>query len=212
MSGGLAASGDAALHIEQITAAELAQYASIPARFEVRSILRVELIDEGLPAPGAHAQVGGMRLTEAGVESPYTKDYDAYGETPEDWPRQFDVSRWAFFLAIASGRAAGAAAVAFNTNGVHMLEGRTDLSVLWDIRVHPDWRGKGLGSELFSHACTWSRERGCQQMKIETQNVNVPACRFYASQGAVLGGINRFGYFGQPQVGDEVMLLWYVDL
>ena len=202
-SGGLAASGDAALHIEQISAAGLARYASIPARFEVRSILRVEVIDEGL---------GGMRLTEVGIESPYIKDYDAYGETPEDWPRQFDVSRWAFFLAIAGGQAAGAAAVAFNTNEVQMLEGRADLSVLWDIRVHPDWRGKGLGSKLFSHACAWSRERGCKQMKIETQNVNVPACRFYASQGAVLGGINRFGYFGQPEVGDEVMLLWYMDL
>jgi GNAT superfamily N-acetyltransferase len=203
MPGGLAASGDAAFRIEQVSAAELARYASIPARFEVRSILRVEVIEEGL---------GGIRLTEAGVESPYTKDYDAYGETPEDWPRLFDVSRWAFFLAIAGGQAAGAAAVAFNTNGVHMLEGRTDLSVLWDIRVHHDWRGKGVGSKLFSRGVAWSRERGCKQMKIETQNVNVPACRFYASQGAVLGGINRFGYFGQPQVGDEVMLLWYIDL
>ena len=191
------------MRIEQITPAELGQYASIPTRFEVKSILRVDLIDAGL---------GGIRLTEEGLEPPYTKDYDAYDERPEDWARQFDTSRWAFFLALAGGQTAGGAVVAFNTDGVDMLEGRSDLSVLWDIRVHPDWRGKGLGSELFSQAAAWSRERGCKQMKMETQNINVSACRFYASQGAELGGINRYGYFGQPQVGDEVMLLWYLDL
>ena len=46
-------------------------------------------------------------------------------------------------------------------------------------------------------------------MKVETQNVNVPACRFYARQGCVLGAINRFAY---PDLPDEVQLLWYKTL
>jgi hypothetical protein len=58
----------------------------------------------------------------------------------------------------------------------------------------------------------WSRERKCTHLKIETQNVNVPACRFYAKQGCRLGAIDRYGYAGHPQVGHETMLIWYLDL
>jgi streptothricin acetyltransferase len=47
---------------------------------------------------------------------------------------------------------------------------------------------------------------------VETQNTNVPACRFYARQGCVSGGINRFGYAGCPAAAPEAMLLWYLDL
>jgi len=32
----------------------------------------------------------------------------------------------------------------------------------------------------------WSRSNGFKQMKIEYQNNNVPACKFYHKQGAVL--------------------------
>jgi GNAT superfamily N-acetyltransferase len=149
-----------------------------------------------------------MRLVEEGVE-PYTKNYDR-DETPMDWPKRFDVTNWGFFLARAGERIAGAAAVAFDTTGVFMLEARRDLAVLWDIRVRPEFRGAGI--LLFRHAAEWSRQRGCKQMKVETQNVNVPACRFYRRMGCELGEIRRFGYAAVPQVAHEVMLNWYLDL
>jgi len=44
---------------------------------------------------------------------------------------------------------------------------------------------------------------------VETQNVNVPACRFYARMGCVLGGIHRFAY---PELPGEARLLWYKAL
>ncbi len=178
-------------------------YAQVPIAFRVESVFRVELVEGGL---------GGILLREERV-TPYIKDYDAYGEDRlEDWPREFDVRNWGFFLACDGDRPVGGAAVAFNTSGVHMLEGRGDLSVLWDIRVHPDWRGQGIGAQLLQRAVEWSRERGCKQMKIETQNVNVPACRFYAAQGCRLGRIDHYGYAGNPAVAHEVMLVWYLDL
>ena len=99
--------------------------------------------------------------------------------------------------------------MAWNTPGVDMLEGRRDLAVLWDIRVHRDHRCRGVGTQLFKRAAAWARERGCCFLKIETQNVNVPACRFYAAQGCELGAINRHAYAECP---DEVELVWYVDL
>ena len=90
-----------------------------------------------------------------------------------DWPKKFDVSKWVFLLAMNGDTLVGAAAVAFDTTGVFMLEARKNLAVLWDIRVRPEARGVGI--MLFRYAARWSRAQGCTQMKIETQNVNVPA-------------------------------------
>jgi GNAT superfamily N-acetyltransferase len=76
-------------------------------------------------------------------------------------------------------------------------------------------RGKGLGSLLYRAAEQWARSRGdgktVRQLKAETQDINVGACRFYAAQGAVLGAINCYGYSSSPYA-DETMLLWYKDL
>lgn len=180
----------------------LVRYTQVPISFWVESILRVEPVAGGLQ---------GLALVEEAVASPYLKDYDSY-ERPTDWPTQFDVSRWAFLLAEENGRAVGAATVVFDTPAVDMLVGRRDMSVLWDIRVRPGYRGQGIGHTLFQRAAAWSRERGCALMKIETQNVNVRACRFYARQGCILGGIDRYGYAAVPSVAHETMLLWYLAL
>lgn len=190
-----------AIQIIEIPTSRLDEYDAIPSSFIVRSILTPELVDGGL---------GGILLREVPVAQPYVKDYDSYGELPSDWPRQFDVTNWGFFMATESGRPVGGAAVAFDTTGVFMLEACKDLSVLWDLRVRPEARGAGI--LLFRHAASWSRARGCTQMKIETQNVNVPACCFYQKMGARLGEIHRFGYVAVPAAAHEVMLCWYLDL
>jgi len=62
---------------------------------------------------------------------------------------------------------------------------------------------------MFKAAEAWSMAKGCRQLKVETQNINVPACRFYAKQGCVLRAIHPHAY---PEFPDEVQLLWYKDL
>lgn len=182
----------------------LPQYAKIPISFEVKSIYQVEMIDHGL---------GGIRLYEEKVHTPYLKDYDSYAEGgPEQWPKQFDISNWGILLAWVGETCVGGAAIAYNTAGVYMLEGSRDLAVLWDIRVQPDYRRCGVGTALFQHTADWARRRGCKRLKIETQNVNVPTCRFYVRQGCELGIFHRYGYAGHPQVEHEVMLVWYLSL
>ena len=84
--------------------------------------------------------------------------------------------------------------VAASTPGLALHEGRNDLAVLPDIRVAPARRGRGLGSQLFSAACGWARDQGLRQLKIETQNINVQACRFYARQDCELRAIHRHGF------------------
>ena len=44
-------------------------------------------------------------------------------------------------------------------------------------------------------------------MKIETQNINVAACRFYAQMGARLGKVHLYAYRAEGL--DEVELTWY---
>lgn len=181
-----------------IAAAELAH---VPIAFAVESVFDVSVLDGGL---------GGLVLSERRLDLPYVKDYDTLeGEHPTRWAERFDVSNWGLIGAHSNGVRVGGAVVAFNTAGVNMLEGRRDLAVLWDIRVAPEGRGRGVGSALFRAVEAWAAARGCRQLKIETQNINVPACRFYARQGCVLGTINRFAY---PELPDEVQLLWYKNL
>lgn len=154
--------------------------------------------------------LGGIVLVERPVAVPWTKDYDQdAGEAPARWLERFDVSRWGFLLARAAGEPVGGAVIAFDTPGVRMLEERRDLAVLWDLRVAPARRGSGLGRRLFAAAERWAGARGCEWLKIETQQINVPACRFYARQGCTLGAIHRFAY---PALPDEVQLLWYKRL
>lgn len=188
------------IEVREEPLAALAGYAAITIAFEVLRILDVAVIDGGL---------GGFALSERALEDPYVKDYDAGDGGPARWPERFDLSNWGVLGARVDGRLVGGAAVAFDTPGLLMLEGRRDLAVLWDIRVEPEARGRGVGAALFGAAVAWAAARGCRQMKIETQNINLPACRFYARQGCVLGGIHRFAY---PDLPHEVQLLWYRDL
>jgi GNAT superfamily N-acetyltransferase len=176
----------------------LAEYGSIPIAFEVRSIFDVQIIDRGL---------GGFVLVERACEPFYVKDYDAFeGDRPVCWADQWDLSQWGVLSAFVEGVRVGGCAVAYDTPGVNMLEGRKDLAVLWDLRVHPDHRGRGVGTRLFRAAEAWARQRGCRVFKVETQNINVPACRFYARQGCMLGTIHRYAYTDFP---DEVQMVWY---
>ena len=178
----------------------LDEFARISIAFEVRSVFEPVLLENGL---------GGIRLEERPVTA-YQKDYDEI-DPPSSWPVRFDVSNWRLLLATGAGQLLGGAAMAWNTPGASMLDGRQDLAVLWDLRVQPQARGQGVGRSLFAQAVAWSKARGCAQMKIETQNTNVPACRFYAAQGARLGDMRRFAYRAEPSIAQEVQLIWYFD-
>jgi GNAT superfamily N-acetyltransferase len=189
------------MEIKEEPIAAAAELARVPIAFEVESVFDV------LPRGGG---LGGLILSERRVDVPYVKDYDAAeGEHPAQWAGRFDVSNWGLIGAWSGGARVGGAVIAFNTEGVNMLEGRTDLAVLWDIRVSPEARGRGVGFGLFRAVEAWAAARGCKLLKVETQNINVPACRFYARQGCVLGAINRFAYRELPE---EVQLLWYRTL
>jgi GNAT superfamily N-acetyltransferase len=189
------------MRIREEPMARVGDYARVPIAFEVHTVLDVRVVDGGL---------GGIELREGRVRPPFVKDYDAIrGNHPTDWRKRFDLSNWALLAAHTGDELVGGVVIAFDTRGVHMLEDRSDLVVLWDLRVAPPVRRQGLGSALFVAAERWARTRGCQWLKVETQSINVPACKFYASHGCTLGALHRFAY---PDLPDEAQLIWYKKL
>jgi GNAT superfamily N-acetyltransferase len=185
------------LKIIEETPDALPEYEKIPIAFSVESRFRVELEKNGL---------GGIKLVEEPV-APYVKDYDEHEDyRPTQWTKRFDLSGWGILSAFEGKTRVGGAAIVCRSPEIEMLEGRADLACLWDLRVRPEYRNKGVGHRLFTRALVWSQKRACRVFKVETQNINVPACRFYARQGCRLGVINRFAY---PEILEETQLIWY---
>lgn len=181
------------MQIQQVDFSALGRYCTIAIAFLVESFL-----DVSGDSPGSFSCV------EQPVAQPWIKDYDEFG-SPSDLPSRFDLANWAIFLAIDGASPVGGCIVAHNTPGVDMLQGRTDLAVLWDIRIAPDYRGRGLGRRLFAAASTWAQCRRCLEIQIETQNINVAACRFYQRMGCRLVRITRDAYDECP---GEHQLIW----
>ncbi len=179
----------------------LDRYSAIPSYFDVNSMLDVEVLADGFK---------GMTFKEKKVARPYTKYYDTEGE-PFSW-LNFNTSNWVTFLASENKSLVGCLTVACRTPELRMLNGRNDLADVWDIRIHPDYKRQGYGARLFQEAVAWSRHEGFKQLCVETQNLNVRACRFYLKQGCRLGAINRFAYYSNPKERDEVQLIWFMDL
>ena len=189
------------MEIREELLGHLEEYARIPIAFEVSRILDLSLRDGG---------IRGFELLERPVTPTFVKDYDAIpGNRPTDWARRFDLSNWGLLSARLDGECVGGAAIARKTPGLLMLEDRSDLAVVWDLRVSPHARRRGLGAALFAATEEWAELRGCRRLKVETQNINAPACRLYASRGCTLGAIHRFAY---PEFPEEVQLLWYKNL
>lgn len=178
-----------------------ALYDSVTQNVDVRSVYQVRHVDGGL---------GGLLLEETPV-APYVKDLSQY-ERATEYEQHFDISTWRFYMAFDGETPIGALTLAGPTEGMNMLSGREDACVLWDIRVADGWKHQGVGQRLFDMAAAHAREAGYRQMIIECQNNNVPACRFYRKQGAVLGKVDMYAYYAEPDIRDEVQFVWYLDL
>jgi ribosomal protein S18 acetylase RimI-like enzyme len=183
-----------AVHEESV--ADLGAYASISIAFEVGEVLDVEVMEGGL---------GGIGLRRRALDLRYVKDYDALDGGPARWAQRFDLSNWCLLAAYVGPDRVGGAAVAFGAPALGTSVQEADHSVLWDIRVSTAHRGRGIGSALISAATARAAARGYRQLEVETQNVNVGACRFYARHGFALRAIDRFAY---PSLPHEVQLVW----
>lgn len=163
----------------------------ISIRFEGTSRLDIDELRNG-------------RIVEVPV-SPFVKDYDAKPDSGvEHLFGELDATNWIILAAFENNTRIGGAVIAIDTPGMHLLEGRSDLATMLDIRIATEARGSGIGTALFRAAEDWARKRGAEILTIETQDINVGACRFYHAMGCRVRRINAYAYEGL----DEVQVIW----
>lgn len=179
----------------------LNQYDKVSMNIFVEKEFKVEKINNGL---------GGLKFNEVAV-APYIKDLGKYAVVTE-YEKYFNIDNWQFFMVFDEAKPIGGMTLVSQTPEIRMLDGRDDLCVLWDIRVEDEYKHMGIGQKLFDLGVEWARENGLKQMKIECQNNNIPACKFYHKQGAILAKIDEYAYYDDEEAMNEVQFIWYLDL
>jgi GNAT superfamily N-acetyltransferase len=178
---------DQPMRIVQEGPESLAEYEKVPIAFEIRS--RIRLSDTGL-------------LVEEPVE-PRFKDYDAI---PEEKPTAHrHRPNLGIFPAFDGDQRVGGVILARDLPDFDITDGRSDVAVIIDLRVDPACRGRGCGRQLFEHAFGWARDNGCKLLRVETQDINVAACRFYERMGCNLLSFEEDAY--GPDI-NEVRIYW----
>ncbi len=178
--------------IRQESFAEAHRYMEVPSAFVADTVLDVR------------ERPAGLQLCERPLAKPFRKDYDAIND-PTQWRSQFDVSHWAVFAAYRGSR----------RSAVPSPPSTLPVSTCW--KAAAIWPFYGIcescrtpvvaevGALLFDAVEVWGALHRCRELKIETQNTNVAACRFYASRGCTLQQANRGVY---PELPLEIQLIW----
>ena len=171
-------------------------YASISIAFEIRTIVDT-----------ATLQIGSSIFSVRPAPRVREKSYDNYpGNHPASWGTRFDVDTWRFLAAYDErDQRVGGAVVITTPCSIAAIGGRPGHAVLWDLRVAPATRGRGVGTALLTAAEEVARAAGCRGLDVETQDVNAAACRLYARNGLRLLSIEAGAYHEAP---DETKLLW----
>ncbi len=141
---------------------------------------------------------GEWTWTEELVETPYEKQY------PDD---ELDYSEYIgnpdkiIFMAYVDNQCLGQIRLRRNWNKYCYIE---------DIAVGRVYRGMGLGRKLINIAIQWAKDSRMPGLMLETQDINLAACRFYYRCGFVLGAVDTMLYRNCINC-DEKALFWYMQ-
>jgi streptothricin acetyltransferase len=75
-----------------------------------------------------------------------------------------------------------------------------------DFAVDVEFRRYGVGRALMQKAVDWAKAKQLPGIMLETQDINVPACRFYERFGFTLRGYDTYLYKGLNPIIDEIAL------
>jgi len=139
---------------------------------------------------------GAWTYTELLYDVPEVKHYPEDDDNPEDYIG--NPGKAAFFC-YEEGACAGQIKVWACWNGYAFIH---------DIAVTRDHRGQGIGTQLLDAAQGWAKSKGLKGFMLETQDVNLLACRFYAKRGFHIGGADTALYANFDNA-DEIAIFWY---
>lgn len=123
--------------------------------------------------------------------------FEVSEENPENWKSFISLDNFKLVGIYQDATLVAAMSLVHDNPSVRMLDGRKDVLLVWDLRVHPDHKGKGYGRALIDYARHEAEALGVNHLRIETQNTNPSAVDFYHNMGFELAQIREHAYSGQ---------------
>jgi ribosomal protein S18 acetylase RimI-like enzyme len=141
---------------------------------------------------------GQWMWTEEMFPTPYEKRYP---DEQLDYSHYINSPDRCVFLAYLDRQCVGQIRLKRNWNRYGLIE---------DISVAKDYRNRGIGKQLLASAIEWAKAGGMPGLMLETQDINLVACRFYEKCGFQLGGVDVMLY-GNLAEKNEQALFWYMQ-
>jgi streptothricin acetyltransferase len=141
---------------------------------------------------------GEWSWSEELFETSYEK---RYSDDEADYSEYIGSPDKVVFMAYIGNQCAGQIRLRRNWNKYCYIE---------DIAVGREYRGRGIGRRLINASVEWAKKGGMPGLMLETQDINLAACRFYHRCGFVLGAVDTRLYGNCPNK-DEKALFWYMQ-
>ena len=126
---------------------------------------------------------------------PYFKKYE---DDDIDISYIKEVGKVVFFYYVEN-KCIGRIKIRSNWNGYAIIE---------DIAVAKDYRKNGVGAALLNKAIEWAKDNNFGGLMLETQDINVSACHFYAKNHFVIGAVDTMLYSNLSSA-NEIAIFWY---
>ncbi len=129
-------------------------------------------------------------------DSPYTK---LYAEEDLDLDDYIESSTKTIFYALSDGEVIGQIVIRNNWNKFCFID---------DIAVCKSARHKGIASSLIKEAQNWAVKNDLKGLMLETQDINLAACKLYSRNGFEIGSVDTMLYHNLETKG-EMAIIWY---
>jgi streptothricin acetyltransferase len=140
---------------------------------------------------------GKWSFTEHLYEKPYRKNYP---DDDENWMEYIDNPDKIIFFYYHNNECIGQIKLRRNWNKYAFIE---------DIAVSKNHRNRGVGTSLIEKAVEWAKSKNLLGFMLETQDVNLPACRFYNKLGFQIGAVDTMLYSNFDNFNEKAVF-WYM--
>jgi streptothricin acetyltransferase len=138
---------------------------------------------------------GIWSYTEELFKEQYSKQY----ENDDIDASYIDDNDKAVYFYYHEGSCIGQIRLHIHWNGYALIE---------DIAVSKNMRKSGVGTALLNKAAAWARDNNLIGLVLETQDINLVACRFYAKNNYKIGAVDTMLYAKFP-TANEKAVYWY---
>ncbi len=163
------------------------------------------------------SQAGALRRFEAayGTDRIYEVRVEgfSFALVERDLPVRF-YKKYATADIAENFRTADYAVGAFDEESARLAGFLTAQYEAWNKSVHlsgifvaPDAQNRGVGTLLLDAAVLYARTTRGNRLRLETQNVNYPAIRFYLRRGFTLAGID-VSFYDPDALAEETALFF----